>query len=156
MFLRLVLPNLSDYFLKILYTFAAATLIWWTISSSYITCVDFSLLFLVLCSYIAAFPFWDIIVVSEHNIGSACGSQPLCYQENKKKKKEIRMMERMSFTHLFSDLIRASPKRSSKEEWREVMKLCPFLLILIFLKNVFYVNVLLSFPIWKYYSDIGA
>ena len=36
-------------------------------------------------------------MVSEHNLGSSCGSQPLCYQENKKKDKEIRMMEGMSF-----------------------------------------------------------
>lgn len=51
----------------------------------------------ILCLCIATLPFWDITVVSEHNLGSACGSQPLCYQENNKKKRKMRMMERISF-----------------------------------------------------------
>ena len=34
-------------------------------------------------------------MVSEHNLGSAYGSQSLCYQENKKKEKEIIIIERM-------------------------------------------------------------
>ena len=58
------------------------------------------------------FPFGNITVVSEHNLGSACGSQPLCYQENKKKDKEIKMMEIMSSI--------SSPLRSKGDLIKEV------------------------------------
>ena len=41
--------------------------------SSYILWVDLSLLFLDLCSCIVASPFWDITMVSEHNLCLAYG-----------------------------------------------------------------------------------
>ena len=50
-------------------------------------------------------------MVLEHNLGSTCGSQPLCYQDIKE---EIRMMERMSFiSYIF---------RSNKDLTKEVKK----------------------------------
>ena len=67
----------------------------------------YSLLFPLLCSYIAASRFGNITVVSDHNLGSTCEFQPICYKKNKKSK----MMEGMSFV---SSLFR-SMKNLSKE-----------------------------------------
>ena len=80
----------------------------------------YSLLFPVLCSYIVASPFGNITVVSEHNLGSACGSQPLCYQKNKKKEKEIKMMERMSF---ISSLFRSKKDLTKEVKQRKMDKI---------------------------------
>ena len=53
-------------------------------------------------------------MVSEHNLGRACGSQPLWYQDNKKKEKEIIIMEGMSFI--------SSLSRSMRDLTKEVKK----------------------------------
>ena len=58
-------------------------------------------------------------MVSEHNIGSAYASQPLCYQKIKKKEKEIRMMERMSF---ISSLFRSKRELTKEVKQRKMEK----------------------------------
>ena len=60
------------------------------------------------------FPFGNITVVSEHNIGSTYEFQPIFYKKKKRMIRDLKWWKEWTLSHHFSDLWRTSLRRLSK------------------------------------------